>query len=50
MVSEYYKESTSVKVYQEGECDEYDANAWMVPFKGLLLGDTPSDSEGLDEE
>ena len=50
MVSEYYKESTNVKVYQEGECDEYDAKARMVPFKGLLLGDIPSDSEGFDEE
>ncbi len=39
-----------MKVYQKGECDEYDAKARMVPFKGLLLDDIPSDSEGFDEE
>ena len=49
MVTEYYKESTKLKVYQKGECDEYDANYRMVPFKGLLLCDVPSDSED-DEE
>ncbi len=49
MVTEYYKESTKLKVYQKGECDEYDAIDRMVPFKGLLLCDIPSDSED-DEE
>ena len=50
IVSEYYKESANVKVYQEGECDEYDAKARRVPFKGLLLSEVQSDSEDLDEE
>ena len=35
-MSEYYKESTNVKVYQEGECDEYDTKPQIAPFKGLL--------------
>ena len=33
MVSEYCKESTNVKVYQEAECDEYVAKARMVPSR-----------------
>ena len=45
MVTEYYKESTVLKVYQRGECDEYDAQDRMIPFKGLLLCDVPSDSD-----
>ena len=49
MVTEYYTESTKLKVYQKGECDEYAAINRMVPFKGLLLCDIPSDSED-DEE
>ena len=49
-MSEYYKQSANVKVYQEGECDENDAKARRVPFRGLLLSDIQSDSEDLDEE
>ena len=45
MVTEYHKESIKLKVYQRGECDEYDAKERMIPFKGLLLCDFPSDRE-----
>jgi hypothetical protein len=45
MVTEYYKESTTLKVYQRGECEEYDPKDRMIPFKGLLLCDFPNDSE-----
>ena len=36
MVTEYYKESTKLKVYQRGVCDEYDAKDRMIPFKGCF--------------
>ena len=45
MVTEYYKESTTLKVYQRGECEEYDPKDRMIPFKGFLLCDFPNDSE-----
>jgi hypothetical protein len=45
MVTEYYKESTMLKVNQRGECEENDPKDRMIPFKGLLLCDFPNDSE-----
>ena len=49
MVMEYYEDNELMKLYQEGECSEYDATERLVPFKGLLEGDVESDSE-VEEE
>ena len=49
MMTEYYKESSKLDIYQKGKYDEYDAKDRMIPFKCLLVCDFSIDSEDDDK-